>query len=155
MSSEANIKARMTPAEGLKTTDNFKGTKFTIVLPSETAKKSLKRVLNKGTNIPLKHLVFKLDNSFKGTKTSGLVNSLESLINKKKTFLPSNTILFVKPRLGVSVYSNQTKLGKLGAKAGNKVQIKITKFVPATDTLKYNVAIAKIIKLNPTSAKKY
>lgn len=117
-------------------TQKFNGTKFSLVLP----KKNLK---SKG-KLAVKHMVFKLSskqslNSSSLFTNNSVVNSLESLINKKPNVLPLNTILLVKPRLG--------------AKSGDKVQIQITKFVAANDSLKYNVAIAKIIKLNPMSAK--
>ena len=150
--------------KGLETKQNnavFKGTKFSLVLP----KKSTKPLVGNNQALPpegvskklaVKHMVFKLSsylplrgtasNTYMGNKQplyglerGSMVNSLESLINKKPSELPSNTILFVKPRLG--------------AKSGDKVQIQITKFVAANATLKYNVAIAKIIKLNPISAK--
>lgn len=112
----------------------FKGTKFSVVLP-----KKAKRYL--------KHLVFKVGNTTKpnlpvnGVEQNlfkkGIVG-LDSLVNKKAITLPNNTILFVKP--------------SLGAKLGDKVQIIITKFFKIDSSLKYNVAIAKIIKLNPMSA---
>ena len=126
----------------------LKGIKFTLVLP-----KKAKRYL--------KHLVFKVANrpndtsrSFakpnKGSLAENVVNGFEqtlfkkgiyglnSLVTNKTTFLPANTILYVKP--------------SLGAKLGDKVQIQITKFFKINGSLKYNVAIAKIIKLNPLSA---
>ena len=127
----------------------FNGTKFSLVLPKKN-----KTGKSKG-KLAVKHMVFKLSSKQSlnsslfnnnalspegGLRERGsMVNSLESLINKKPNVLPLNTILFVKPRLG--------------AKSGDKVQIQITKFVAANDSLKYNVAIAKIIKLNPMSAK--
>nr|YP_009728205.1 ribosomal protein S2 [Colemanosphaera angeleri]QIA47152.1 ribosomal protein S2 [Colemanosphaera angeleri] len=128
----------------------FKGTKFTLVLP-----KKAKRYL--------KHFVFKVTNNVQ-QKTGvngfvGLANSEneQTLLKKGMAYntqkigvdntvnnsygeyrLPTNTILFVKP--------------SLGAKLGDKVQIQITKILKINGTLKYNVAIAKIIKLNPISA---
>jgi small subunit ribosomal protein S2 len=144
----------------------FKGTKFTVVLP-----KNAKRYL--------KHMVFKVASSSTRSNTSeagvgsflnngfGLNYSLEQTLFKKgvvgldtlvnnqtKTLsvladtVPTGTILFVKP--------------SLGAKLGNKVQIQITNFFSLADcnpnnegtgkTRLYNVATAKIIKLNPISA---
>lgn len=67
---------------------------------------------------------------------------LKHLVFKVGTSKPTETILFLKPRLG--------------AKLGDKVQIKITKVlnVMGNNTkAKYNVLIAKIIKLNPLSNK--
>ena len=117
----------------------FKGTKFTVVLP-----KKAKRYL--------KHIVFKVGNELRQNLA---VNGFEQTLFKKGmvgipsgsrpqrgsddvNMVPTDTILFVKP--------------SLGAKLGDKVQIQITKFLKINGTLKYNVAIAKIIKLNPISA---
>nr|BCA78204.1 ribosomal protein S2 [Astrephomene gubernaculifera] len=95
-------------------------TKFTVVLPKK-AKRYLKHIVVKVPNLPAQNLAFNnnVNNNF-------FVNG------------PTNTILFVKPSLGV--------------KLGDKVQIQITKFFKINNTQKYNIAIAKIIKLNPISA---
>jgi ribosomal protein S2 len=115
----------------------------------------------------IKHMVLKLSNGLNPLKginptfvPDGLssfdrglaVNSLENLLlnsvspetgvgtsPKGIKSLPSNTLLFVKPRLG--------------AKSGDKVQIQITRFIPSNENLKYNICIAKIQKLNPMSVK--
>nr|WGT92494.1 ribosomal protein S2 [Platydorina caudata] len=128
----------------------FKGTKFTVVLPKK-AKRYLKHIVFKvGNNIQEKIAV----NGFVGLANS---ESEQTLLKKgiayntqkfpventgKNSYpeysLSANTILFVKP--------------SLGAKLGDKVQIQITQFFKINGTLKYNVAIAKIIKLNPISA---
>ena len=114
----------------------LKGTKFTVVLP-----KKAKRYL--------KHLVFKvnkLQNGINGFEQRLLISSGSTFGNQNgfkqnghnvEATVNANTILFVKP--------------SLGAKLGDKVQIKITKFFKVNGTLKYNVAIAKIVKLNPIS----
>jgi ribosomal protein S2 len=84
-------------------------------------------VLPKKAKRYLKHLVFKV----------GTPKTTEAFGDKM-----TETILFIKPRLG--------------AKLGDKVQIKITKVlnVKGNNTkAKYNVLIAKIIKLNPLSNK--
>jgi ribosomal protein S2/predicted RNA-binding protein with TRAM domain len=100
-----------------KESTNFKGTKYTVVLP-----KKAKRYL--------KHIVFKVVNPIQ----QKAINSFTSFGNK----LQLDTILFVKP--------------SLGAKLGDKVQIQITKFFKISNSLKYNILIAKIIKLNPISS---
>lgn len=120
----------------------FKGTKFTIVLP-----KKAKRFL--------KHIVFKVAKRSQQKLTVNRFQTTTAESNWLKTnpsgehqlsvsthlfdvnTLPKDTILFVKPCLG--------------AKLGTKVQIQITKFFKISGFLKYNVAIAKIIKLNPRS----
>nr|QKN19156.1 ribosomal protein S2 [Eudorina elegans] len=100
----------------------FKGTKYTVVLP-----KKAKRYL--------KHIVFKVVTPIQQKAT---VNDFAShnTTNFGST-VQTDTILFVKP--------------SLGAKLGDKVQIQITKFFKINGSLKYNVLIAKIIKLNPIS----
>jgi ribosomal protein S2 len=140
----------LTGSTTFKTEPNLKGSKFTLVLPTKA-----KRYL--------KHLVFKLSSTYSSSPDLSVtymsnkdttqtlfkkgVASLESLVNKKVTLLPANTILFLKPRLG--------------AKLGDKVQIQITKFFASSTkgatsleeaSPKYNVAIAKIVKLNPISS---
>nr|YP_007890153.1 ribosomal protein S2 [Pleodorina starrii]AFY64424.1 ribosomal protein S2 [Pleodorina starrii] len=104
----------------------LKGPKYTVVLP-----KKAKRYL--------KHIVFKVVNPILQKAT---VNGFASHNTTNfETTVQSDTILFVKP--------------SLGAKLGDKVQIQITKFFKIQDcnvhSLKYNVLIAKIIKLNPIS----
>lgn len=102
----------------------FKGTKFTVVLP-----KKAKRYL--------KHIVFKVGSGSTPNLTSQIFNGIYTQ-DTYKIEIPTNTIIFVKP--------------SLGAKLGDKVQIQITKFFKVNGTLKYNLAIAKIIKLNPISS---
>jgi ribosomal protein S2/predicted RNA-binding protein with TRAM domain len=134
-----------------ETSTKFKGTKFTLVLPSTRSartqpKQSFGSMLQRKTG--LKFMVFKLQqrealldpnslNFFKTTLAERA--SMAQSLGLSDTVMPSNTILFLKPRLG--------------AKSGDKVQIQITKFIPGTDSLKPNVAVAKIVKLNPMSAK--
>nr|QIA47053.1 ribosomal protein S2 [Colemanosphaera charkowiensis] len=134
----------------------FKGTKFTLVLPKK-AKRYLKHFVFKVANNVQQKTSFLRKNAVNGFV--GLANSEneQTLLKKGIAYnmqkfgvdntvnnsygeycLPTNTILFVKP--------------SLGAKLGDKVQIQITKFLKINGTLKYNVAIAKIIKLNPISA---
>jgi small subunit ribosomal protein S2 len=126
-----NTQNNLSAVGSLKTDTTFKGTKFTVVLPKK-AKRYLKHIVFKVANTE-KHV-----NGFEQTLLKKGVGGLESLVTKNTNSLPSNTILFVKP--------------SLGAKLGDKVQIKITKFLKINGSLKYNVAVAKIIKLNPMSA---
>ena len=129
------------------TATKFKGTKFTLVLPStRSARRKPKQRFGK---TGFKFMVFKLQqtdtlrdpnslNLFK-TTLAERVSMAKSFGISDDTSMPSNTILFLKPRLG--------------AKSGDKVQIQITKFIPGAEPLKPNVAVAKIVKLNPMSAK--
>lgn len=141
-----NLQTNSASPNTLKRT-SLTGSKFTIVLPKTKKRKSTLRSKNK-----VNYLVFKVKASgsvLKASlrKTVEEFNSLnkESLLtftNGKASKDSANTILFVK--------------SLLGAKAGDKVQIQITKFIPSdssTNKLKSNVAIAKIIKLNPMSGK--
>ena len=89
-------------------------------------------VLPKKAKRYLKHIVFKVTNKFQDKMAGNIVWQ-----NQPNHLKSSNTILFVKPNLG--------------AKLGDKVQIQITKFIKLNDTINYNVAVAKIIKLNPIS----
>nr|QIA47024.1 ribosomal protein S2 [Yamagishiella unicocca] len=116
----------------------FKGTKFTVVLPKK-AKRYLKHIVFKVANPSLQDLAV---NGFEQTLFKKGMVGLD-IVNQQTTAnfvntVPTDTILFVKP--------------SLGAKLGDNVQIQITKFFKINGTLKYNVAIAKIIKLNPISA---
>jgi ribosomal protein S2 len=88
----------------------------------------------------LKYMVFKLSTKTKLPVKWG-ANSLNGLNGNAllNNVLPPKTLLVVKPNLG--------------AKAGDKVQIQITKFISANGALKSNVVLAKIIKLNPMSGK--
>lgn len=137
---------------GYKTDSAFKGTKFTVVLPKK-AKRYLKHLVFKA---PLGTLVTGNKSLYNGTVNGfdqtlfkkGLVgnNKTTALVNGTNVWGPINTILYVKP--------------SLGAKLGDKVQIQITKFFKldeiytqrAEGTCCYNIAVAKIIKLNPMSA---
>lgn len=112
-------------------------TKFTVVLPKK-AKRYLKHIVFKVANVSQQNLAV---NGFEQTLFKKGMVGLDTL-NKNNNLnfvntVPTDTILFVKP--------------SLGAKLGDKVQIQITKFFKINATLKYNVAIAKIIKLNPVS----
>nr|QIA46931.1 ribosomal protein S2 [Volvulina compacta] len=102
----------------------FKGTKFTVILP-----KKAKRYL--------KHIVFKVVNLSQPTGSNLNAWGDSTLASNR---LGTPTILFVKP--------------SLGAKLGDKVQIQITKILDKNPSLEGSaqVAIAKIIKLNPVSA---
>nr|QIA46868.1 ribosomal protein S2 [Pandorina colemaniae] len=89
-------------------------------------------VLPKKAKRYLKHIVFKVSNKFQDKMAGKILWQNQPIFLKS---LVSNTILFVKP--------------SLSAKLGDKVQIQITKFIKLND---YNVAVAKIIRLNPISA---
>lgn len=122
------------------TQNSFKGTKFTVVLP-KNAKRYLKHLVFKVTTATAQNLSV---NGFEQTLFKKGAVGLDTRINNQNgsagnlTTVPTNTILFVKPNLG--------------AKLGDKVQIQIIKFASIENgTLTYNVAIAKIIKLNPLS----
>lgn len=90
-------------------------------------------VLPKKAKRYLKHIAFKVTNKFQDKMAGKILGQ-----NQPNILKSSNTILFVKP--------------SLGAKLGDKVQIQITKFIKLNDTINYNVAVAKIIRLNPISA---
>jgi small subunit ribosomal protein S2 len=109
---------------------SLKGTKFTVVLPKK-AKRYLKHLVFFAKNTTKQKLV----NGFEQTLFKKGILGVASLDNQKPNILPGNTILYVKPALG--------------AKLGDKVQIRIIKFFKMNNSLKSNVAIAKIIKLNP------
>lgn len=141
----------------------FKGTKYTVVLPKK-AKRYLKHIVFKVVNpieqkaavngfAPhnLKHKEFPAGERGH-SPNSDVITSQQMLLKKGivgfdtkqkqnttnfGNTVQTNTILFVKP--------------SLGAKLGDKVQIQITKFFKINGLLKYNVLIAKIIKLNPIS----
>nr|YP_009532130.1 ribosomal protein S2 [Volvox africanus]AXZ97317.1 ribosomal protein S2 [Volvox africanus] len=113
----------------------FKGTKYTVVLPKK-AKRYLKHIVFKVVNpIQQKAAVIGFDSHNLKHKDYDVDTQQKQNTTNSVNTVQTDTILFVKPSLGV--------------KLGDKVQIQITKFFKINGSSKYNVLIAKISKLNP------
>jgi len=152
----------------------FKGTKYTVVLPKK-AKRYLKHFVFKVVHpiqqkatvngfAPhnLKHNEFPVGEQGHSSN-SDLMTSQQTLLKKGiEDLKQSSSIAIV--NFDTQQKQNTTNFGNtvqtdtilfvkpsLGAKLGDKVQIQITKFFKINGSSKYNVNIAKIIKLNPIS----